>query len=484
MNPSYVMSPFKSLLPIFNKRFTFDPLRQRRHIGIECEFPVVYRNGNAVSYAVIRELFQHLREHGFFLEHDPLTGEVISAKRPARHPTGKSAYTWDVISTDTGYSVIEISPAPAADLFTLQKVLDELLALLTAYCQPLGAMLLGYGVHPLSQPSSQMLANKSRYLLFKKWSDHRLIDRSQGHDCDLLTITASNQTHVDVAQDEAITAVNVLNGLSGLQIILNANSPIWGGQVDILSKAVRESFWPHCFPGRTEQIGIPKQFTDMADYLEFLCAFKRQSVERNKQSIFLDGTENFLAFMHCDQAMGKTVDGRRCTVKPAPEDIYSQAAYAWFNGRLAPLYGTVEARVCCQQPPGETLCSHALILGLVENLSAAERLLQRHSWVEWQELKLSALQHTFNARVLHSSVMPLLDEMLEIAAQGLQRRKLGEEDLLAPLFERLHARQSPADRAIDLLHEQGMKGMLDTLAITTAQRQQCDGFTEKRSMLC
>lgn len=133
-----------------------------------------------------------------------------------------------------------------------------------------------------------------------------------------------------------------------------------------------------------------------------------------------------------------------------------QAGFAWFNGRLAPKYGTVEARVYCQQPPGETFCSHALALGLVENLADAARLLDRFAWEDWRQLRIDAMQYGFAAKIHQQAVIPLLKEMLNIASQGLQQRGLQEEALLEPLYARLNARQSPADHLIQNIRQDGL----------------------------
>lgn len=270
------------LLDIFARNFVYDGNRGPRYVGMEGEFPVVYRDGKAVDYSLIRGMFRYLEQQGFSLKTDAATGELLGAKRLARHSVGETQYNQDVISTDTGYSIIEISPAPAANLRVLQQVFDELMALLLVYFEANNALILGYGVQPVSSPGSQLMASNSRYQLFKRWSANRLIPQKVGFDCDFLTVTASNQTHIDVHESEAIDAVNVINGLSGLQIILHANSPFWAGEFDVASKAVRETFWDYCFPSRSNQVGIPVvKFSDLADYVDYLCNFRMQAVERD-----------------------------------------------------------------------------------------------------------------------------------------------------------------------------------------------------------
>ena len=448
------MSRLAALVSIFAQNFTHSPDKPR-WVGMEGEFPVVSSSGEAVAYPVISQMYALLEQQGFALKKDADSGKIVYAERAG-----------DIICTDLGYSTIEIAPAPAKDLFALNRSLTSLLRPLSQYFAEHDALILGYGIQPLSPPHRRLITPKSRYLFFKDWSANRFVSPEHGHDSDFLGITASSQTHVDVSRAEAVRVVNVLNGLAGLFIILHANSPIWQGNVDGRSGAMRELLWGQCFPNREEQIGMAAQFIDIKDYVRQLCAFKMQTVERNGQSLALPVTGSFFDFLAAESVDSRSVSGESRTLVPASEDIVNQAGYAWFNGRLAPKFGTVEARVCCQQPPGESLCSQALVLGLIENLTAAERLLNRFSWQDWRLLRTDALNQGFAARMQGESVLPLLAELLEIAANGLHERAVGEETFLKPLRERLAARRSPADRAVLLFQQNGLLGLLNSLSLS------------------
>lgn len=452
------MSVPAALVSIFARNFTHSPAKPRR-IGMEGEFPAVSKSGEAVAYSVICRMYAYLEQHGFSLKRDLTSGEAVSAERTTKTGT-------DIICTELGYSTIEIAPAPAEDMFALNRSFTSLLRLLTGYFAEQDALLLGYGIQPLSQPDKRLITPKNRYLLYKDWSANRFVSQEQGHDSDFLGITASSQTHVDVSRDEAVRAVNILNGLSGLFIILHANSPIWQGKIDSRTGAARELLWSQCFPSRSDQVGMARQFADLDDYVQQLCAFAMQTVERDGLTFALPGTGTFFDFLVAESIEGRSSNGDSRTIVPAFEDIVNQAAYAWFNGRLSPKYGTVEARMCCQQPPGEQLCSQALVLGLMENLSAAERLLTRFSWQDWRQVRDDALRHGFAALTQNGPVLSLLAELLDSAEYGLQKRGLGEEMFLHPLQERLAAGRSPADRAVALFQQDGLAELLKRLSFT------------------
>lgn len=164
--------------------------------------------------------------------------------------------------------------------------------------------------------------------------------------------------------------------------------------------------------------------------------------------------------LHQQGSQGKRFNQEHILVYPQDEDIYFQTGFAWHNARLSPSYGTVEARVFCQQPPQETMSTHALTLGIIENLAEAEKLLARFSWEAWEKLRFDALRHTFKAKISNQEITPLLSELLEIALSGLKKRGLNEEQFLEPLFERLKSQKSPADSAIELFESQGLEALL------------------------
>jgi gamma-glutamylcysteine synthetase len=104
------------------------------------------------------------------------------------------------------------------------------------------------------------------------------------------------------------------------------------------------------------------------------------------------------------------------------------------------------------------------VLGLIENLPQTLALLNRFPWSAWKQLRLDALQHTFQAKIAGQTVQPLLLELLNIAQAGLQQRGLNEDIFLSPLFQRYQQQQSPADQMIQLFQQQGLTAVLQQLS--------------------
>ncbi len=450
------------LINYFEKSFSYNE-NNPRGIGIECEIPIITAQGEAVDLSVIQEMFNYLENNGFELERDGFSNLIIAATK--KRDNKNYAYNTDTITTDTGYSILEIVLAPQNNLHDIQTRLNELLLILISCFDDHDCKMLGYGIQPCTSPSRKLLMPKERYCFFEKFSTHYIVPKSIGADSDLLNISASNQCHIEIDLKKAIRATNMLNALSGLQIALHANSPIWCGKIDAIGKANRELFWDHCFPDRRNQVGIPPKFNSIENYVAYLLHFKPLLVLREKQFFQILNNNTFEDYLQNSYtSQGKTLCGQTVDIQPETNDISELIPFSWFNARLVPKYGTVESRMCCQQPPGETLTSTALTLGLVENLEEAEYLMNTFQWETWQETRIEAAKYTFDATIDGVGIVSFLSTLLDIAGKGLKKRGLGEEVFLTPLYTRLTQRMSPADTAIAIFEKEGMEAFLDQYA--------------------
>ena len=446
----------------FRKAFTFSGNANTRGIGIECEMPIVTRTGEAPPQSTIQEMFIYLKEQGFQLEWDSFSNRYIAASRKNETQTSDYSHSQDTITTDVGYSIIELVLSPENNLHSIQQKFDTLISILLSFFEEKGCQILGYGIHPLSPPSKSLIMPKERYSFFEQFSSNKMIPSSEGNDAAFLTITASNQCHIEVSSEEAIPVTNTLNALSGLQIAFQANSPIWNGNIQQDYKANREILWDYTFPDRMNQIGIPPQFDSFENYLEYIFDFRPLLVKREDQFLRILNKETFHDFLqNTSPTLGSTLTGEKRLIEPEQEDINQLLPFTWFNARLSAKYGTIESRMCCQQPPKETLTSAALTLGLVENITAAQQLASTYPIQTWRTIRSEAAKHVFNAEIDGKSILPLLEELYTIAYEGLQKRGLGEEHFLAPLHQRLQQRKSPACVALEIYEKEGFKSFLD-----------------------
>lgn len=449
----------------FIQNFHPGSIKGLRGIGIECEIPVVTSKGEVVSLALMQKMYHYLASKGFTLRKDESYGMITAATRLNTESVGEFGYAVDLVTVDAGFSTLELALAPQRNLFAVKRALDDLLGLLVPWFAGQGCKLLGYGIHPVGLPARNLLTPGERYLFTEQFSANRLIPQSQGSDCDLLNITASNQCHLEVGQEDAVDEVNLLNAFSGLSIALHANSPVWKNGLSDDFKANREIFWDYCFPSWPGRTGVPPKFQNLEGYIQHLVSFAPFLIKRGEKYFQIPNFDSFTSFLAAQGPVkGKTLFGGDRWITPELNDLHQHISFFWFNARLVPKHGTVESRMCCQQPPEETLCSTALPLGILENKQAALKLMNRFAWASWQQLREDAARDTFAAQIEGGSILPLLSELLEIANQGLQKRGLGEEKFLAPLYKRLQKRKAPADEVIELFQKSGIEGLLETAA--------------------
>jgi hypothetical protein len=166
------------------------------------------------------------------------------------------------------------------------------------------------------------------------------------------------------------------------------------------------------------------------------------------------------------------------------EDFLLHDKTVQHSSRPRALLGTVEQRSGCQQPWSDHMVVSALSLGMVESAPALEQCLLRHcATADSKHIAASSLsdevhfaEHVWPRMLrLHADTvrcglalsdgeawaLPLLQEVLDLAHQGLRGRGLGEEVYLEPLFGRLTRRRNPGQEVALVFKESGLPGLLN-----------------------
>jgi len=425
-----------------------------RRIGAELKFPLVNHDGSAVSLSALDMLWDYLQNRGWTPVVDGMTGKVAGAKRP-----GEKNDT--VASCETGYCKTEFSLAHVANLFDLEKSIQKLLQELSRFSEMNQVYFLGYGIQPLTPPGKCLQVIKGRSSVWDKvFGSNRYIAKEDGDDFHLFTLNAASHVHVSISPDEAIPAVNVLNGFAGAQIALTANSNIWKGRLDPNYKCVSEKFWDWWMPdnGRT---GIPKRpFKDMRDYTQTITSFRPVFVMRSGKPIVLKDYQTFGEYFRHQSPTGFDMEGRKIALKPENADFDLHCTCYWYNARIS-RYFTVENRVNDQQPPDDIITVPALTLGLVETLAEAWEEISVYPWQTLRDAREAACREGLEASADNVKLADLARKMLELAQCGLKRRGLGEEKYLYPLHERVQKKKSPADEAKQLFKKGGIAALVN-----------------------
>ncbi len=427
-----------------------------RRIGAELKFPLVNRDGTAASLEKTCSLWDHLEGRGWKPVVDGMAGRVVGVEKP-----GPQNAT--IASCETGFCKPEFSLAHVPDLAALEASIRDLRRELEPFCEREEVCFLGYGIQPRTPPSERLLMKKGRTCVWDKvFGANRCLPKEDGDDVCLFTINAGTHTHVSVSQEEAVDAVNVLNGFAGAQLALTANSSVWRGTIDPQFKCVCEKLWDWWMPDK-RRVGVPpKPFGDLQDYLRTIAEFRPVYVKRNGTPIVLTRYGSFCDYFHAGRASGVDAKtGEEVSVVPETSDIDLHSTCYWYNARLSRYY-TVENRTNDQQPPEALLCVSALTLGLVSALAESLEVLGAYEWQHLRESRNVACQAGIRGTVNGFHLGDLASQMLEVAELGLRRRDLGEERFLAPLAERVRRRACPADDALRIVADGGIESLVES----------------------
>lgn len=340
---------------------------------------------------------------------------------------------------EVGWGTVEIITGPNQTLHELKAIHEEAMECLLDAAQPLGMIPLGLGIQPRSPPSQALMTPRARYGAMEG-----ALSDAWFH----FTTTASDQLHVDVSKPEAISVVNLANLMTPLIIGLCANSTVTGGEVS--EHCCRREGMMNRIQSSHHRHGLPKRpFTSFNDMVSTMCdmPYLMRKDEGEWHSLPQDLT--FRGFLDA-----------QLTMEEQPtiwEEFQIHDHYIWNSARLRAKQGTVELRAACQQPWDEHMAAATLQLAVVEAHHEIRELVmstfagatEEEKWGEaWGAMRLSfahVVDHGLEGSSRHSFDFDAFGtEVLNLCQTALLNRGFGEEELLAPLWARWHARLSPA----------------------------------------
>lgn len=406
--------------------------KQARTVGCEEEIQVVDPlTGEMGDFSAI---MQNISMPGWETKYDDIHSELV---------VGFKGESGSYITTDAGRGTIEINVAYQQDLFALETEYLKLLSVCKKKIAEYGLVLVGHGTYLLTPSHLKNWVRKGRYKYLLDSTDYMVKDADS---------TASSQTHISVGPEEAGKVNRLLNAATGLAISLCANSSISEGKPNGYS-AKRELSWDLFGPRFATRVGMPK-IEPSGRIDEYLSGIIDQD--------FLFYQDENGKWQNCGKPFREFA--RSCNGNVFDFYKYHEGA-VWQNARLRHIFGTVEFRPCCQQPPGENFAVHALALGLVENHKKAWYLLSGYSWLELLDWRESAIRYGINSYLGGQKALGVIPELLTIVEQGLKNRGFGEEIFLKPLWKRIAKNKTGADIAVEVFYKK--RNILDVVEAFT-----------------
>ena len=403
--------------------------RAWRQVGREAEHPIVTKDGAAADIGV---LWDDLGKTGTF--------EVL---REGSLVIGLQSETL-TYSSEVGKGTMEVIVGPCQDLHGIRSDYERGMGALLEACAAHDLLVLGYGIQPLTPPTLPLMTGKHRYgVLHEVLGDAWL----------WFTVTASDQTHIEVSRDEVIAATNLLNLLSPLVVGLFGNSPIHSG-IDAEVCSGREAMMGRIHANGARH-GMPKQpATDAHDWV--------------RRTFDLDH------LMHRDDSGLQAGEGRFGEFLQR-SDLSADAAfqawelhdhYIWNSARPRCRHGTLEQRAPCQQPWDAHMTPAALAAGVVsahvEIQAYLRDLLGADAWPVMRIWHHDVVRQGLLAPAPRGE---LVEEVLQIARKALVDRGRGEEVYLDPLLERAKTRRNPGQIAAEAWRDGGIDALLDAVVI-------------------
>jgi carboxylate-amine ligase len=302
---------------------------------------------------------------------------------------------------ETHGSAIELATAPSRTVGEAAAQLLELRASLASTLDGLGLRAAGSGTHPTARWEDVEVSPGARYQ-FVHASMRELARREP---------TFGLHVHVAVPDPEtALRALNAIRGHLPVLLALSGNSPFWQGRDSGLASARTPIF--QAFP----RTGPPRRFADYGDYVEAIDVLVR------------------------------------CDAIPEP-------TFLWWDARLQPRFGTVEARIMDSQiTVADTAAIAALVQCLVrlddEPLDVPDEVVSENRFL--------AARDGMEARLVEPAMWsrrPVRERLAELVeACGPVARELGCAAELADV-ERLAAAPGAARQ-----REVGLDGIVEALA--------------------
>lgn len=420
--------------------------KRERWIGMEVELPVCNLDRKAVDFDIVHALTGHFMEKfGFAAQGIDDEGNVNAAKDPL---------TGDILSFDCSYNNLELSFGREKDLNILHARFLRYYRWIQEELSAHHYTLSGIGINPYRIYNHNVPIPNGRYrMLFHHLHSYPRYNRLMYfHPYPAFgTFTSASQVQLDVDYEELPQVIRAFEKVEPVKARLFSNSVLLGEHEELL--CARDMFWENSTHGiNPHNIGMydvePRWPEDILDYISTTSIY---CTERDGKYI------NFEPVRICEYFKKESVrgeyygdDGSYHQIEFVPRD--SDIAYLrTFKFQDLTFRGTIEFRSCCCQPIHDVMTVAAFHVGLKEKAQELEALLDADHVLYHHEYTAQELRKLLVMRKLPDFVDPdglrwLERRVLDLAAQGLRERGLGEEKYLDPLYGRIEE-GSAADTA-------------------------------------
>jgi glutamate--cysteine ligase len=334
----------------------------------------------------------------------------------------------------------ELSGAPFADMHAVAAETQAHLDAVKAVGERLGLGFVGLGHDPLWSRADIPVMPKGRYDIMRAY-----MPKVGGLGLDMMLRTCTVQANLDFASEaDMVKKFRVSLALQPPATALWANSPfVEGKPTGWLSTRAR--VWTDTDPDRTGLLGFV--FEDgfgFERYVEWALDVPMYFIKRDGRYVDLSG-RSFRAFL----------DGR------LPDRPGETATLKDWNDHLTTAFPEVRLKTYLEMRGADSGSKPmldalpAFWAGLLYDpaaLDAAWDLAKGWTRQDREALRLDAARLGLKAQIAGRSLQAVAKDVLAVAEDGLKRRGLGEETLLAPLHAIADSGLTNADRLLERYH--------------------------------
>lgn len=418
--------------------------KRSSYIGVEMEFPVVDLAGKPVDEKVSLETEKAFMEHfGFAPEGRDADGNITSVKHEENG---------DILSFDCSYSNLELSFGKAKGLFEIKERFEKYARFINDSFAKSGYIITGMGVNPNVDINHNKPIPNERYRMLyhylHSYPRHVGEVEMKFHDRpDFGTFTSASQVQLDVYHDDLVDVINVLGKLEPYKSLLFANSYL-PEFPELL--CVRNMLWERSMQGyNPHNVGMfAYPVSSVEELVEYIGTQSIYCTMRGGK--YVDFTPVTVdEYFSRGEIEGEYFDGekyQKISFTPDKSDIDHLRTFKFEDLTFR---GTIEYRSSCCQPMSEAMTVAAFHTGLNEKLYELKELLENDKVIYSHGFSASELQKKLSMRRLpefidKKQLSMQLKNIISLAADGLKVRRLGEEVLLEPLYERAEKLTNPA----------------------------------------
>ena len=432
-----------------------EPTKQRKNfIGIEIEVPIINLNKKPVDFDIVHKITDNFKKE--FSDFSPngidYDGNTFSLKNPNNS---------DIVCYDCSYNNIEFAMGREKNLFTINNRFIEYYNYVKEEFEKYNYTLTGMGINPYRRYNKEIPIPSERYLMlyhhlksFNKYNDIPMhFHNYPGYGM----FSSASQVQLDVHYNDLIKTINTFTKIEPIKAILFSNSVLMDENKHLT--CFRDALWEYSTHGiNPHNIGMyDVDFEDIDDILNYLETLNIYCVMRDGAYINFE-TINLLEYFNKDSIKGDIYDKkgyRQIEIKPKINDIDYLRAFKFINLTFR---GTVEFRSVCTQPISDTMSVAAFHLGLKEKIDELHEFISKdrvifHKGYTASELRKLLIQDEIPSFINKKKLCELTNNILNIAKDGLNKRGLGEEIFLKPLYNRVKYHTNPGKEMIKSLHD-------------------------------